>query len=360
MKKSLIEACLLAVLVGTFAACDDSNEPQQPAVVEVKSVGAYFVNNGKWGANNGSIQFYDYETGAVSEDLYRLANGKGIGDTQDLCVYGSKLYVTCTTSSKLEVLDLKGRIIKTIPLTTASAQPMKPRYMTATGGKVYFTSYDGTVSKLDTLSLAVEGSVAVGPYPEALTSANNKLYINISNYGKGSQVAVVDLVTFTKSKDIEVLLNPYNQSLTVGGKVYFVSCGTYDNPDIPAENRILQTLQCIDSATDKVTNICQASFISYYDNKMYCIYADYYTPDKQAIFTYDLNTGEKTSLSSVNISAIQNPAEINVDPSNGDIYISSPDYTGAPGSVYVFDKNGVSKKTLEAGYYVAGVRFLQQ
>ena len=344
-----------------WTACDDDDTPgrQDGQPTEVKSVGAYFINNGNWGQNNGSIQFYDYETGTVSDDLYQEANGKGIGDVQDLCIYGSRLYVACSTSSKIEVLDRQGKeIVEPILLTNTAGQPIQPRYLEAAGGKVYFTAYDGTVSRLDTLSLEVEASVEVGPYPEALAYADGKLYVNISNYGTGNQVAVVDLATFTKEKDIEVLLNPYNQSLEADGKVYFVSCGTYDNPAIAEEERVLQTLQCIDPATDQVTSLCQASTIAYYDGKMYCIYADFYTPEQNDIFVYDLQTGTKESI--ISPASISNPTQIDVDPTNGDIYIASPDYTGAPSTVYVYENDGTPKTTLEAGISVTGVRFLQQ
>lgn len=358
MKKHWFKAVLFVMASVTWlASCDENDSIPEPPV-EVKSVGAYFVNNGNWKQNNGSIQFYDYETGNVSGDLYKMANGKGIGDAQDLCIYGSKLYVACSTSSKIEVLTFDGKIIKTLNMVNDADQPMQPRYLEAAEGCVYFTSYDGTVSRLDTLSLEVDKSVEVGPYPEALSYVGGKLYVNISNYSTGNQVAVVDLSTFTKEKDIEVLLNPYNQSLVADGKIYFVSCGTYDNPDIPVEERILQTLQCLDPATGEVKKLCQASTIAYYNQKMYCIYADYYTPEKTDIFVYDLKTGTQQSI--ISIADIANPTQIDVDPSNGDIYISSPDYTGAPSTVYVFNNDGTPKKTLEAGISVAGVRFLQQ
>lgn len=355
MKKHWFETALLVMAAATWTASCDNDDPveNENRPIEVKSVGAYFINNGNWNQNNGSIQFYDYETGMVSGDLYKTANGKGIGDVQDLCIYGSKLYVSCSTSSKIEVLNMEGKIIKTLNM-----ENVQPRYLEAAEGKVCFTAYDGNVYRLDTLSLEVDKHVAVGDHPEALAYAAGKLYVNISGYGTGNQVAVVDLATFNKEKDIEVLLNPYNQSLEADGKVYFVSCGTYDNPAIPEEERVLQTLQSIDPATGTVRSLCQASTIACYKQKMYCIYADFYTPEKNDIFVYDLKTGARTSL--IPVSNIENPTQIDVDPTNGDIYISSPDYSGAPSSVYVFNNNGTQKEILTAGNAVGGVRFLQR
>lgn len=337
---------------------DDSGETVTGSVVAAPGKGAYVVNNGNWNANNGSIQFYYSEKDSISADLYQQANGKGIGDAQDLCIYGSKLYVTCSTSAKIEVLDLQGGIIETIPLANESGQSVQPRYLAADGGKVYFSSYDGTVSRLDTLSLEVEASVEVGAYPEAIAITGNKLYANISGYGTGNQVAVVDLDSFTCTDLVEVVLDPYNQMLAAGGKIYFVSVGNYSSPSTPEEERILSTLQCLDPATNEVAELCQASVISYYDNKIYCIYAEFYWPDNQDIFTYDLATGEMQSI--IAPSLIDNPTEIDVDPESGDIYISSPDYSGVPGTVYVFNNDGTLKTTFTAGYSVAGVRFFSE
>ena len=363
MKKYWLMTALWATAAAVCCSCDDDNDPvvspSGGSTDVISDRGAYVVNNGNWNANNGSIQFYYSDKDSISDDLYRQANGNGIGDAQDLCIYGSKLYVTCTTSAKLEVLDLQGEIIQTIPLTNSSGQPVQPRYLAADGGKVYFSAYDGTVSRLDTLSLEVEASVEVGSYPEAIAITDNKLYANISGYGVGNEVAVVDLASFTRTDLVEVLLNPYDQMLAAGGKIYFVSVGNYSSPSTPEEDRILSTLQCLDPATNEVPEqLCQASAISYYDNKIYCIYAEYNWPDNQDIFVYDLATGEQQSL--IDPDLIPNPTAIDVDPESGDIYIASPDYTGVPGTVYVFNNDGTPKTSFTAGYAVAGMRFFSE
>lgn len=147
----------------------------------MESSGAYIINTGDWNANNGSIMWYDKANNTVSPDLYMTANGKGIGDVQDLCVYGSKMYVTSTTSSKLVILDLQGKELKSISLADENSQPISPRYITPANGHVYFTAYDGTVSRVDTTTMEITGKLNVGKYPEGLTYANGKLYVCLSN-----------------------------------------------------------------------------------------------------------------------------------------------------------------------------------
>ena len=169
-----------------------------------------------------------YTAGTISGDIYEAQNGKGIGDIEDLCVYGSKLYAIGSTSSKIDILDRNGKLLKSLPMTNEEGKPIEPRRAVGAEGCVFFTAYDGTVSKLDTLTQTVTAKVEVGAYPEALAYTDGKLYINLSGYGKGNQVAVVNTATMTKTKDIEVKLNPSYQCLRGDdGAIYVVSFGNY-------------------------------------------------------------------------------------------------------------------------------------
>ena len=61
--------------------------------------------------------------------------------------------------------------------------------------------------------------------------------MNISGYGAGDKVAVVNASSLTKEKEITVMLNPAYQCLTgADGYVYVVSQGNYAGSDkIPEE-----------------------------------------------------------------------------------------------------------------------------
>ncbi|MEG1562815.1 MAG: hypothetical protein RR365_03675 [Bacteroides sp.] len=349
---------LFAMALGTFTACnDDDNGPQVDPTEPPTSVGAYLLNTGHYKANNASIQWYDYAAGTVSGDLFQTANNRGIGDAQDLCVYGSKVYITSSTSAKLEIVRQQDfKTLKTLPLTRAG-KPVEARYLTATGGNVYFTAYDGTVSRLDTLSLTITKTLTVGDHPEGITHAGGKLYVNISGYGKGSEVAVIDLATFTKIKDLKVKLNPNTECLAAAdGYVYLVSNGNYAGSSwVPEADWVYQSMQRIDPATDAVTDVCNATYIANRGDKMYILYAEYYLPKTHSISVYDLKT--KTLKPFLPIEAVPNPSFIAVDPTSGDVYIGNQ-VKDANDEVYVFDEKGTFKQKLQAGYYTTGVRFL--
>lgn len=359
MKKNWYKMALMAVVLGSFTACsDDDNDIPDGPVIPAETVGAYILNTGNQGGNDASIQYLDMEKGTVSSDLYMAANGEGLGDLgQDLCLYGSKLYATVNGSSKIVIMDKNCKIIKNIPLKNAENQPIGPRYMTATDGNIFFTSYDGTVSRLDTITMSVTGTIEVGDHPEALTNANGKLFINISGYGTGKSVAVVDIKSFTKTKELDVVLNPNTQCITADdGYVYIVSNGNYAGNDYtPEEDWVYQSMQRIDPVTDEVKDICPATFIANSGDKMYILYAEFYLADTHKAVIYDLKTKKESSF--IDIASIPSPNSINIDPVTGDVYISNALWNSTS-DLMVYDADGNFKKKLSTGYSTSKVLFV--
>lgn len=371
MKKNVWGLALMAVALFGMTACDDEdkddlnndlggivddgddNEAGDPV-----TIGAYILNTGNWKANDVSIMYLDKEKGTLSEDLYEAANGEGLGDLgQDLCLYGSKLYVTVSNSSKLVVMDKNCKALKTLNLTDNAGTPVSPRYMTAVDGNVYFTSYEGTVSRLDTISLEVTGKVAVGDHPEAIANANGKLFVNISGYGMENKVAVVDVATFTKERDIEMLLNPYTQcKVGADGFVYVVSNGNYaGKPSLAPEDYIYGTLQRINPKTYEVEQLCRASYIANHGDKMYILYSEYYLPELTRAYVYDVKTGAESPF--FDLTTLSSPNSIDIDPVNGDVYVTNAPY-GATSDVYVYTKDGELKTKFGVGNSASKVLFV--
>ncbi|WP_456094196.1 DUF5074 domain-containing protein [Paraprevotella xylaniphila] len=347
---------------GGGANGSDSTAVPSPVV----ALGAYVLNTGNWGGNDASIQYLDFQTGKLSEDLYAAANGEGLGDLgQDLCVYGSKIYVTVSGSSKVVIMDRKCKVLKSIPVATEDGTPVEPRYMAACEGKVYFTAYDGTVSRIDTTSMAIDGKLNLidagaqtgYDHPEAITSANGKLYVNISGYSKGKWLAVVDAASFTKLKDIEVMLNPYTQCITAeDGYVYFVSNGNYaGSPSLTSDQYIYGTMQRLDPETDQVEQVCRATYIANAGEKMYILYSEYYMPDVARAYVRDLKTGDEQEF--MDMADLQSANGLAVDPASGDVYVFDVPY-GAASDVHVYGADGTYKRTFEAGMSTSKMVFV--
>lgn len=387
MKMKWCKWAIMALALGCFTACSEdddtvgdggkpgegtggngggANGSDSTAVPSpVVALGAYVLNTGNWGGNDASIQYLDFQTGKLSKDLYAAANGEGLGDLgQDLCVYGSKIYVTVSGSSKVVIMDRKCKVLKSIPVATEDGTPVEPRYMAACEGKVYFTAYDGTVSRIDTTSMAIDGKLNLidagaqtgYDHPEAITSANGKLYVNISGYSKGKWLAVVDAASFTKLKDIEVMLNPYTQCITAeDGYVYFVSNGNYaGSRSLTPDQYIYGTMQRLDPETDQVEQVCRATYIANAGEKMYILYSEYYMPDVARAYVRDLKTGDEQEF--MDMADLQSANGLAVDPASGDVYVFDVPY-GAASDVHVYGADG-TKRTFEAGMSTSKMVFV--
>ena len=347
MKKNLLALGVILMSALTFTACSDDKDftYTQPTV---SNTDVYVACAGNWNQNDGTVGILDYNSESrptapyIYSDAYRTQNGIGIGDAQDLIVFGTKLVVTCTTSSKVEVLDRMGKKEQTIKLHNAS-----PRYLATDGNYVYFSAYNGKVYKMNPNNPVqpLVDSVEVGDHPEALSVANGKLYANISGYGNGNTVAVVDCNSFKKTKTLTVGKNPYNQSIAVGNDIYFVSM--FNNDDA--------LVQKINAKNDEVRKLFKASSIAYSakKNALVCLYATYYDTNKR-FFIYDLATGKETDL---DMTDLKNPSQVNVD-RYGNIYvIDTPSYT-APNEVFYYSPEGkLIQGKIVVGYSAQNVRF---
>ena len=350
MKQKLFKLVLLFTVVLAFSAC--SNDDNSP-VIEPPYYGyhyAYVVNNGNWKKNDGTVASLDTvnKTWTVN-DLYMQANGSGIGDAQDLVLADGKIFVTSTTSSKIEVLDKDGKLLSTV------AMPNKePRYIAQYEDNVYFTAYSGYVYKMNIGSYQLTDSVQVGDHPEALAVADGKIYVTISGYGKGKSLAVVDIKTFNKTTEIETALNPYNQMIATadGSKVYFVAC--LDHSD--------HLLQCVDTKTDAVKTVEHASSIALDKNvnSLVCIYAPYgkngNVPAKK-YFRFNMKDNSTTEIKG--LADVPTPGQVSVDWKTGDIYVVNNDYSG-PCQLYVFDNAGKQLRKLTSGNGTMQVKFAKE
>lgn len=356
MKKNFIWALML-LLSASFAvtSCsDDDDNPSQPEIPVEKSYDAYVVNNGNWGANDGTIGAVLNVHGETPSylDIYKQENNKGIGDAQDAYITVSGdgrnglIFVTSTTSSKISVLDAKGKelYVKLLP-------NVQPRFITGEGSNVYFSAYNGYVYKMSRDTYQITDSVKVGAYPEAIAIANGKLYAALSNYdtkGNGKYLAEVDLNTFKKIKNVEVDLNPYSQMIAVGSKVFFVSNLDYSD----------NILQMMDATTDKVTEIGHGSSIAYdkLNDDIICISAVYGHPEFNAVYRYDITTGKKTDIKLSQTPG--NIGQVSVSPNSGYLYIVNQNYTG-PCELWVYDQYGTFKSKFESGMASQRVIFLR-
>lgn len=322
MKKSiLLSAMLLFACVG-FTSCSDDDDngktpnPEAPSVSE----GAFVLNQGNMGNKiEGSLTYLDYATGMASQNVYQNANGQSLGNTPQCAVpYGSKIYLGIYESNVITVIDNKTfKTIKQISLNANEGQ--SPRSLVAKDGKVYISMYNGYVSRLDTLSLAIDGNVKVGPNPEIIAIAENKLYVPNSDgmnwqgkYANGLTASVIDIPSFKVVKTIAVGLNP--TEFHSNGKDVFLLCkGNY--ADI--SSKVYRLLP-----DDSMKEIAEATLMDIKGDKVYMANAPWGTTGANVKYTvYDINTSAMTDM--LSDEGVDAPVALAVDPVSGKIIVTS-------------------------------------
>lgn len=375
-KKILI---LLIVVISSFTSCQGDDPIIKEEIVELPSQtptaveGFYLLNEGNMSSNKASLDYYDYKTGVYKRNIYSQANPEatlGLGDVgNDIAVYGSKIYAVINNSNKVEVMDAKTtKRLKVIDIKNG-------RYVTFGNGKVYVSSYDGEigldnntpngfVAEIDTTSLNIGRTVKVGRQPEGLAVVGQKLYVansggyNPSNYER--TVSVIDLKTFTKTKDIDVAINLNRLKVDSDGDIYVSSRGDYYS--------IASKLFVIDTKTDLVKKTfdiaCANLWIA--GDQAYVIGSEFNYTTFENVITYSLiNTKTETlipqSFLPKSVSdLITTPYGIAVDPISFNIYITDAGDYVSPGKLYCIDKDGNTKFIVTTGDIPAHIAFKQK
>lgn len=320
MKKSILWSAMLLFACVGFTSCSDDDDngktpnPEAPSVSE----GAFVLNQGNMGNKiEGSLTYLDYATGMASQNVYQNANGQSLGNTPQCAVpYGSKIYLGIYESNVITVIDNKTfKTIKQISLNANEGQ--SPRSLVAKDGKVYISMYNGYVSRLDTLSLAIDGNVKVGPNPEIIAIAENKLYVPNSDgmnwqgkYANGLTASVIDIPSFKVVKTIAVGLNP-TKFCSNGKDVFLLCMGNYND----VKSKIYQLL-----SDDSLKEIAEANLMDVKDNKLYMINAPYGVSTVQYT-VYNINNSSVTDM--LSDEGVDAPAALAVDPVSGKIIITS-------------------------------------
>jgi len=334
-----------------FISCDDLDSLNIQNTTETgEHEGSIFILcDGNFSLNNSTLASYNFRSSNLNTDFFQTINGRKLGDTgNDMQRYGSKLYIVVNGSSQIEVLDARtGLSIRQIPLFNGEIS-RQPRFFAFWEDKAYVCSFDGTVSQIDTTTLEVEKMIKVGRNPDGIAASNHKLYVSnsggldyASSLSYDNTVSVIDVKSFTEIKRITVGANPYKIKADSYGYIYVISRGNYKNESA--------VWQCIDTNTDQIVatyNMAVTNFDIYGD----IAYLYSYDSAKKDSWIKIFNLKSKQVLRENFITdgtLIKTPYGINVNPDNGDVYITDASDYVSSGDVLCFNQAGILKYRIE-------------
>ena len=216
----------------------------------------------------------------------------------------------------------------------------QPRYAVGARGKVYVTSWDNTVSVIDTTSLSIVKTINVGANPEGIAASANFLYVANSgafNTTPDSTVSLIDLNTEVELRKIKVGVNPAKIEINTAGNVFVSAYGNFST--IPASisviNGITNTTSINLGSAFAYTNIRIFGDIAY-------LYNNYGGTGTARVYNTATNTVVRNEFVTDG-TAVQTPYGINIDEQNGDVYIADAGNFATAGKVTCFTSAGVKK-----------------
>jgi DNA-binding beta-propeller fold protein YncE len=346
--------------------------------------GMYVLNEGAMGQNKSSLDFVDFRNAYYVRNLYAERNSKVIkelGDVgNDIQIYGSKLYAVINCSHKVEVMD--ARTCKRI----AQIDIPNCRYIRFSRGNAYVSSYVGPVAinpnaplgavyRVDTASLQVTGKVTVGYQPDELEILGEYIYVANSGgyrYNKDTKefdydytVSVVEMYGMKQVQKIPVAINLHRIRKDNYGKLWVTSRGNYKN--IPSrlfvldrKNKNSREMLVTDSLDIPCSNMCILG------DSLYFYSTEFSVATEQLAVSYgiiNVNTKElvtKHFITDGTEKDITTPYGIQVDPIEGDIYVTDAKNYVSSGVLHCYNRNGKRKWSVRTGDIPAHMCFLNE
>lgn len=350
--KKYFNILFIGLLVVALWSCEKEEAQNDTPVHHPK---ALVLNEGNMGSNNASLSAIDIDNGVIDNGWFQNANNRKLGDqAQDILVYGSKVYVTVTESNTLEVID---------PATGAATQKsmgtLKPRNIAAHDGKLYITCYNPPcVVCIDTATLSIQSTCLLSDYrPEGIAIAQDKAFVagayHKNNYNLlDNRVYVINLSTFDTLPSIVAGSNN-NRIEKFDNNTILVSHGNGTSAS-PNGSFIVNTVTMAVTTVD-----CGFTKMAAYNGKIYGFDAPYGGAPTFTVVNADGTTEDfpfQPALEGLEQS--ENPYGIQINPANGDIYITTDGAYRVPGDVHCFRPDGTLRWKLEAGMFPSKVVFL--
>lgn len=369
---------LLSLIVIFISSCRDEVEVFEPQIItttipEYSDIkGFYLLNEGNMGSNKSTLDYFDYETGEYSRNIFGFANPnvpKELGDVgNDLKIYGSKLYAVINCSNKVEVMDA------TTAKRLGQIDIPNCRYIRFHEGYAYVTSYAGPVelnptyeqrgyvAKVDTATFEVLDMCLVGFQPDELDIINDKIYVaNSGGYmfpNYESTVSVIDINNFEEINRIEVARNLHRVRADKYGNVWVTSRGDYYGQE--------SKLYWIDTDTDTLGDSLDIAVSNFHldGDSLYLYSVEWSYIKMDNVITFGIvDVAEKKIVTENFITdgtdeKIEIPYGIFVNPFSKEIYVTDAKNYVSPGTLYCFDKDGKQKWNVRTGDIPAHFVFL--
>lgn len=338
-KKLIIGICVL----GLYACVKDKPEtkPNLPVLLS-NAQKVMVVNEGNFQNGNASVSLYDTESGVVIDDYYQAQNAQTLGDVaQSLIWHNGSYYTVVNNSGKVVVSDASYKRKASISGLNS------PRYMLPINNSKAYVSdlYANAIHIINLASNTKTGEIECKGWTEQMVYSYGKAFVcNV----KRNYVYVINTINDAISDSIAVGANAYSLVIDKYEKLWVLSNGDKTKGLAaqlsrinPLNNQLEQsfTFPLTETPSNLVLNESK-------DELLFLNKGIQRLPCEATSFL-------RTTL----LNSTQNFYGLAVNPKNGDVYVSDAlDYV-QKSSIYIYDANGVLKKSFKAGINASGFWF---
>jgi DNA-binding beta-propeller fold protein YncE len=339
---SLFAALLL------MGGCESNQTPSDETPVPYGE-GVYALCEGSYRAGNASLWFYDRDTKEVKADVFGQANDAKLGDVgQSMLLHNGDLLVVVNNSGVVYSLDAATGVVKGMIENLLS-----PRFVAIapSGTKGYISQmYTNKVVVFDPRTMTVTGELELEGVAdsEQMVIWGGKLFV--AAWSNGHKIVVVDTETDTQVDLFEVGVQPYSMVLDKDGYIWVVCDGGNEWSTLP-EGVTMEApaLWRISAETHEATKTHSFTPGGYFRSRLaingegdtlYFIY--------DAVWTVDVASGEFPSEPLITVEG-WGQYGLDVDPTNGDIYIADAKDYVSNGAVVRYNNKGEKLDEFEVG-----------
>jgi DNA-binding beta-propeller fold protein YncE len=381
-KRAMTVCCIILVLFLVACREDELVVPTEYQILPIEinpesnPMGMYVLNEGNMGSNKSTLDFVDFRNAYYIRNLYAERNPnviKELGDVgNDIQIYGNKLYAVINCSHKVEVMDAYTcERIGQIDIPNC-------RYIRFSQGNAYVSAYVGPVAidpnaqlgavyRVDTTSLTVTGKVTVGYQPDELEVMGEYIYVaNSGGYRAPNYdytISVVEMYAMKQVQKIPVAVNLHRLRKDKYGKLWVSSRGDYET--IPSRLFVLdrkdknsREMVVTDTLDIACSNLCIQG------DSLYFYSVEWNEQREENTISYgiiDVRTKELLTnhfITDGTEKDITVPYGIQINPVNGDIYVTDAKNYVSSGVLHCYDRQGKRKWSVRTGDIPAHTTFL--
>lgn len=332
----------------SIASCKKLEENKPDVVAQVtEAEGAFVVNEGTFGWNNASLSYIQFETSTISNQVFEGKNQKPLGDVfQSMLIYKELGFMTIDQADAIKVID-----INTLTESAIITGLSSPRYMLVdeVNEVLWVTQYSEAnlvglnlntyekVFEVDLPDYDIAG-IPIQSGSDELVLWNNKLFV--SNFRRPF-VYQVNAINGVLEDSVRVGYGVHSMVIDNDNMLWVASSGDF-NKNTPAQ------LTCINMETNTAVDSTINTSVSY-SNIVF-------SAKNESI--YVLNSGVKV------VRLMNNKIEesivvqanngsfygLNVNPNNGEIWLTNALDFQQQGEVYQYNATGDLLNTYIAGY----------